>query len=255
MALDYGPLDSGVDLEKFKRWKDQDFPPRSLARARFEHLCHIGCDPRLLFSLLTLAVLNAQSQRTVYDIYGVSRSALLKLPERLEKISCELESVNPLLGYYIRASFVENPNRPEQVRTRWLQQAAVYRTTPKLLRLLAGHLRVAEEWVHDNFGPRRFDTFRKSVLELLQYVDICTEGPHFEEVSGLLDHLFSVKEKAFGRIANRLPRAERTGARKEKRDTIPKLLCSSDALKALYHRSAKYGFRKTRPDPSKPRSS
>jgi hypothetical protein len=131
MALDYGPLDSRVDLEKFKRWKDKDFPPGSRARKTFEHLCHIGCDPRLLFSFLSLAVHNAQRQRTVYDIYGVSRSALLKLPESMEKLSRELESVNPLLWHYIQATFVENPNRPDQVRTRWLQQAAVYRTTPK----------------------------------------------------------------------------------------------------------------------------
>jgi hypothetical protein len=126
---------------------------------------------------------------------------------------------------------------------------------PKLLRLLAGHLRAAEEWLHDNFGARRFDTFRNSVLELLQYVATCTENPHYEEVSELLEHLFSVNEKAFKKIANRFPQAERTGARKENRDTPPKLLCSSDALKALYHRSAKYGFHKTRPAPSKPRSS
>lgn len=243
-----------MDLDKFTRWKDRDFPKGSPARAAFDHLCNIECDPRLLFSLLTLSVLNAQSQRTIYDIYGVSRSALIKLPESLEEISRELESVNPLLGHYIQANFVENPNRPDQVRTHWRQQAAVYRTTPKLLRLLAGHLRVAEEWLHDTFGPKRFDTFRKSVLELLQYVDTCTGNPHYEEVADLLDHLSSVRQIGLKRIADGLLQAERTGARK-KRDTTPKLLRSSDALKALYHRSAKYAFRKTRPAPSKPRSS
>ena len=241
-----------MDLDKFTRWKDRDFPKGSPARASFDHLCNIGCNPRLLLSCLTRAVLNAQSQRTVYETYGVSRSTLLKLPESLEKISRELESVNPLLGQYIQTNFVENPNCPDQVRSRWPQQAAVYRTTPKLLRLLAGHLRVAERWLHDNFGPKRIDTFRSSVIQLLQYVDTCTENPHYEEVADLLDHLFSVKQKAFRRIANSLPRVE---PRKKKRDTTPKLLCSSDALKALYHRSAKYGFRKARPAPSKPRSS
>lgn len=202
-----------LDLDKFTRWKDQDFRKGSPARVAFDHLCNIECDPRLLFSFLTRAVLEAQSQRTIYDICGVSRSALSKLPESLEKLSHELELVNPLLGQYIQANFVENPNCPDQVRTQWRQQAAVYRTTPKLLRLLAGHLRVAEEWLHDTFGPKRFDTFRKSVLELLQYVDTCTGNPHYEEVADLLDHLFAVKQKALRRIANRLPRADRTGVR------------------------------------------
>lgn len=243
-----------MDTAKFDRWIDQQLPPASSVRAKFEQLCNSGCDSRLLFSFLTRAVLNAQSQRTIYDIYGVSRPALLKLPERLEKISRELEAVNPLLGEYIRANFVENPNRSDQVRSGWLQQAAVYRKTPDLLRLLAGHVRDAEVWVHDNFGPRRLDTLRKSVLELLQYVDTHTENPHYEQLADILDHLFAVNGEFFGRIASGFTRVERTGAPK-KRGTPSKLLSSSDALKALYRRSAKYGFRKTRSDRSNSRSS
>jgi len=254
MALDYGPLDSGVDLEKFKRMKDRDFPPGSQARVTFEELCRSGCDPRLLFSFLTLTVFSALRQKTIYGVHGVSRSALVKLPERLERVSRELESVNPLFLHYVQANFIENPSLPSHTRSRWRQQATVYRTTPKLLRLLAGHLRVANIWLNDNFGPRRFDTLRSSVIELVDYVDTYAKGPHYEEVSDLLVHLFSVHEKAFQRIANRFPQPERTGARKKKRDTPPKLLSSPDALKALYRRSAKYGFRKTRLDHSKPSS-
>lgn len=242
-----------MDSEKHDRL-NLDFPRGSRARARFEHLCDIGCDPTLLFAFLTLAIFSAQSKRTLYDIFGVSRSALLKLPERLEKISVELEAVDPLLERYIQAKFVENPNCPDRLRRGWVQQAAVYRTTPKLLRLLAGHLRVAEEWLQEYFGPRKIDTFRSSVIQLLQYVDTCTGSPHYEEVSELLERLFLKKEQAFRRIATTLPQAPRRGAPKKKRDTPPKLLCSSVALKALYLRSAKYGFRKTRPHSSKPPS-
>jgi hypothetical protein len=113
---------------------------------------------------------------------------------------------------------------------------------------------MSEEWVQNNFGPKRFDTFRKSVLELLEYVDICTKTPQYERVSELLEHLFSLKEKTFRRIASKLPQAKRIGTR-EKMDTPPKLLYSSDALKVLYKRSTKYGFRKTRPGASRRRSS
>jgi hypothetical protein len=121
-----------------------------------------------------------------------------------------------------------------------------------LLRLLAGHLRVANEWLRGHLGPRRFDTFRKSVLELQEYVDHCAGSPHYEEVSKLLDHLFSAQKKILKDVAKSRP--AQIGAKKKKGDKPPKLLTSPDALKALYHRSVKYGFRKTRPEGAKPRS-
>jgi len=246
MFFNVGPLDSRVGFEK---WKDQVFPAGSRARARFEYLCVRGCDAQLLHIFLAQATLEALKKRTIYDVYGVPQSALSKLPDRLERISSELESVNRIFGDYIRANFVENSQCPDRVRLAWRQQAAVYRTTPALLRLLAGHLRAANKWIRNTAGPRRFDTFRKSILELLKYVDNCTKSPHYDDVSELLDHLFSLYSRTFKIFLNLSPRQERTGSRKKKSDTP--LLSSPDALKALYHHSVKYGFREPQPKTSK----
>jgi hypothetical protein len=244
-AIEMSAPDSAEDLGRVKRWTDRHFLVGSRQRQKFEALCAAGCDPKVLLSFLTLAALGFGGKRTVYDVFGVSRSALVKLPARLEKVSRELESVDPFLGHYIQANFVENPNRPGQVRARWEQQAAVYRTPPKLLRLLAGHIRDASGWVNHNFGPRRFDTLRTSVVDLLKYVDVSTGSPHYEQVSELLEHVFL--DNTFQKVASTLATSMGGGARRKKKVAPSKLLSSPDALKALYRRSAVYGFRKTKP--------
>ena len=246
MALDEAPSKSGEDLKKFNKWKDRNFPPGTGARAKFEYLCAIGCDPRLLLSFVTLAVFNSQRQESLYGLYGVSRSELAKLPERLEKISSELESVNQLLGCYFRAHFVENPDLPDPAQSRNRRQANVYQRTPELLRVLAIDIRAANTQLAERLGPKRYDTFRHSVLDLLKYVDTCTKSPHYQDVADLLDHLSSAQWKTLQSIAKWLPKPRRTGAKKKEGATPGKLLTSPDALKALYLHSAKYGFREDR---------
>ena len=78
----------------FEKWKDRDFPAGSRARVRFEYLCIAGCDPGLLFSFLTRAVFSARHKRTIFEMYGVSRSAIVAFPDGLEQISLRLEAVN-----------------------------------------------------------------------------------------------------------------------------------------------------------------
>jgi hypothetical protein len=246
MALDEASLKSGEDLQKFTKWKDRDFPPGTRARAKFEYLCSIGCAPRLLLSFVTLAVFNSQRQQSLYDLYGVSRSELAKLPERLEKISSELESVNQLLGHYFQAYFIENPDLPDkaQFRNRW--QTNVYKRTPELLRVLAIDIRAANTQLAKRVGPKRYDCFRRSVFDLVKYVDTCTKSPHYQDVADLLDHLSSAQWKTLQGIAKWLPKPRRTGAKKKEGSTPGKLLTSPDALKALYLHWAKYGFREGR---------
>ncbi|SRR6266849_5075873 len=233
MAFDNGPPDSGVDVNK---WKEKKFPVASHVRKQFEHLCLLGCDPRGLLSFLTAAVHASQGQKSIYDIYGVSPSALAKLPERLEKIARELEPVNRLFETYLTALFVENPKLSDQVRSLCRQRATVYKNTPKLLRAFATDLRAANAELSKAVGPKRYDFFRYMVLELLKYVNTCTKRPHYEAVADLLSHLSSAEQKT-------LPKPTRTGARTERGATSGKLLTSPDALKALYLRSAKYRFR------------
>jgi hypothetical protein len=85
------------DLGRVKRWTDHSFKVGSPQGRKFEALCKAGCDPKALRSFLTVAALGLWRKRTIYDVFGVSRSALVKLPARLEKISRELEAVNPFL--------------------------------------------------------------------------------------------------------------------------------------------------------------
>lgn len=247
MALD-GRYSDSVDFEK---WKNHDFPRGTRARPKFEYLCSQGCNPKILLSFLNLAVLQAGLRRTVYDVYGVSRSELLKLPDRLEEVSHQIDHANRFLSCYIQANFLDNPHLPAKTRSAWRRQALVYRWTPELLRLLAGHIRSANKWVRDNAGPKKVDTFRQLVLQLLEYVDISTKRPHYDEIAELLDHLFSVKWKAFKTIINLSRQQERTTAKKKKDGAPSAQLISPEALRALYHRSGKHGFRKACPQASK----
>ena len=88
------------------------------------------------------------------------------------------------------------------------------------------------------------------MVSLLEYVDVSTGSPRYEQVSELLEHVFS--DKTFQKVASTLAKSRGGGARRKKKVAPSKLLSSPDALKALYRRSAVYGFRKTKPA-SKPR--
>lgn len=179
-------------------------------------------------------------------MYGTSRSKLLKLTERLEEISNELESVNLLLGQYFRCYFVENANFSGPARSRLSFQARLYQKTPELLRELALDLRAANAQLAKQFGPKKYDTFRQSVVDLLKYVDTSTKSPHYQEVADLLAHLSSSQRRTLQIVAESLPKPREIGARKKKGASAAQLLDSPDALKALYLRAVKYGFRQAR---------
>ena len=247
MAFDAEPSDSGVDVQK---WKERKFPKGSSARAQFEHLSLLGCDPRGLLSFLTVTVIESRQRKSIYELHGVSQAALVKLPERLEKIAGDLEAVNPLLGNYVQALFVENPDLSDQVRSGWRRKAAFYQDAPKVLRSLAIDLRAAHARISECFAPKRYDFFRHMVLDLLDYVNSCTGSPHYQEVADLLSQLHSVDLKIVQSVEQLLPEMERTRVRGKKCGSL-KLLTSADALKALYLRSAKYDWRKARQSKSK----
>lgn len=170
-------------------------------------------------SYLTVAVVASQSQKSIYDLYRVSPSELAKLPDKLEQISRDLESVNPILTQFLGSKFIGYPLSSDEIRSRCHLQMAVYQRAPDLLRLLATHLRWANQWLKDNVGPKRSDSFRHSGLSLLGYVDTCTKNPHYEAVADLLSHLSGAEDKTLPSVAERLPRPTRTGAKKK---TVPR---------------------------------
>jgi hypothetical protein len=153
----------------------------------------------------------------------VSKSVLVKLAEKLEKLSRELEAANRLLNA-ATAVLAESPKLPDQVRSYWRQRAIVLKNTPHLMRALAADLRGAHAHAINRFVPK-YDFLRHMVFMLLEYVETSTKSPHYQEVADLLTHLSGADD--------------------------PKLLTSSDALKALYLRSAIYRSNRTRPSKSK----
>jgi hypothetical protein len=110
--------------------------------------------------------------------------------------------------------------------------------------VLAAELRAADTRLFKHVGPKRIDLFRKMVLDRLTYVETCTKSPHYQQVADLLDHLYSTDQKFLANIPKPISRPTRPGTRKKK--SVPKLLTSADALKALYYGAEKYGFRKGR---------
>jgi len=204
--------------ERVQKWKERNLPDGSSSRERFDHLCQCGCDERVLFALLVVAVNRTDLRRTIYEIYGVSRKRVDKLAEELHRVSKQLESVERFLGDYFKATLIESPRATANLRARARLQMMVYETTPKLLRLLSQHLRSANSWVSKNVGPKRYDTSRHWLVQLLEYVNSCTNSPHYKDVAELLGHLSPAPD---GTVTD-----ER-------------------ALRAAFHRAQRYGYRKT----------
>ena len=228
--------DFEVDVQK---WKERNFPRGSPARATFEHLCLLGCDQRGLLSFLSVAVVASQSPSSIYDTYRVTRSALIGIPRKLEKLSGELDTIDLLLGHCIESFFIQNADLSDEVRSHYRKKRVVYQRIPGLLRALAIDIRLSTQLL-TGVGPKKYDTFRHFVLDLLRYVDSCTKSPHYQEVADLLAHMCSLNQKFLQGFAKSLPKSK--GMKARERPGPPKLLTSPDALKALYNRSAKYGF-------------
>jgi hypothetical protein len=224
-------------------WADDRFPAGTRQRQDFDALCAAGCDRKLLLSFLTIAATQVEWQRTIYDVYGTTRPSLDKLPAVLDKLSTDLELINPLISGFLESTLAQNHNLPDQVRSGARRQAAVYRVAPKLLQYLARDIRAASAWVNDNIGPKRYDTLRGSVCELVWYVEVSTGSPQYEQVSELLEHVSL--NKTLQKVAGDLARFRGGSTYKRKKSALPKFLTSPDALKALYLRSATYGFRNT----------
>lgn len=236
VLYDVGSSHREVDVQK---WKERIFPLGSRARKSFEYLCHVGCDPKALLSWVTVAVDRSQEPFSIYEASGTTKAALVKLPNKLEKIAGEIEAAQVYVGNYMRYIF-ENPKQSEQVRSRFRFQFEVYQNMPKLLRTLAKDLREINVRVSKNFGPKRFDFFRFFVVQLLQHVETSTKKPHYQEVSELLEHMHANALRSPLQSAGVSLRRSRRG--EGMKNAVPTLFTSPDALKAHYQRWKKRGF-------------
>jgi hypothetical protein len=234
---------------KFKQYKERVLPAGSPARASFEYLCLLGCNERRLFGFLVLAVLAGRSNQTIYDLFGISQKELAKLPDELDRLSANLGSVTRLLYEYLKARHLQ-PGMADHMKSHYMQQMDLYQSTPRLLRVLAVDLRIANSWIAKNLGRKRYDTLRHSVLQLLQYINNSTngslKGPHYDEVAKITSYMFMNQEKDLLDHEHLFPtqRAAQIEKNNNWEGAVPKLLSSPDAQKALFQRASRYGFRK-----------
>jgi hypothetical protein len=220
---------------------NQYFPLGSYHRRRFDELC-AKCDAEALFSysLLLCDAACRWPKRSLYEMRGTSASELRKLPTELEELACKIDRVGGLLSSFMSAQVIDNDQAPTQERVRGRNRVAVYKHVPKTLRVFAADLRTAFEWIDPRFGPKKYDTLRGQVLNLLRYVDGHTGSPHYEHLADILGHLF--------------PNVVLRNGGDPKRET-PALLNSADALKQLYLRWTKRGLGRPEPRPSRQRAS
>jgi hypothetical protein len=219
----------------------QYLPLGSYHRRRFDELS-LKCDAEVLFaySLLVCDAACRGPKRSVYEMYGTSASELRKLPAELEELARKIDRVSGLLSSFTSAKVIDNDQAPTQERVRGRNRVAVYKHVPSTLRLLAGDLRTAFEWIHPKFGPKRYDRLRSRVLELLRYVDWHAGSPHYEHLVDILGHLFPGVVKRNGGDPN---------------TKTPALLNSAEALKQLYLRWTRRDLGRPEPRPSRRTSS
>lgn len=229
-----------TDPHRVERLADGRFPKGTRQRKDFDALCAAGCDPEILLSWLIVLSQRVVGPKTIYQVYGTSRSSLDKVSALLDKLSKEVESINPFISAYFDGALGQNPGLSNQIRSSARQQAAVYRVVPKLLRTLALDIQTSRKWANQNVGPRRLDTLRKSATELVWYVEVSTGSQHYEQVSELIEHVSL--DDTLQKFGGDLARLQGGNTYKRKKSALPKFLTSPDALKALYLRSAKYGF-------------
>jgi len=199
------------------RFLEKDLPAGSDSRRRFDDLCIQGCEPAVLFSLLQILISSACSQKmSIYDLTKVSRSQLVKLSGELEQVAERIDQIRPLMGMFWPAESQER-----------FAQDTFYKNLVGLLRVVAANLQDTFDWLHKRVGPKRYDSFRGQVRELVKYVTDRTGGPRCADLCVILGYLW-----------------------KDDFRQIPGLLDSPEALRQFFSRLEEYGFRSfDRPKP------
>lgn len=206
-----------------------------LAKESLDKLCAAGCDREflvwILLALSTLISFDLSTPRNSRYTFP-SGKELTKLSAEIEQLATRIEHANadPIVSPAVVLDALTKPRVPEAERA-YRRQLLVYRALPEMLRTYAGDLRKSHNFVLRRIGPKRFSFERHLVLQFLEYVVDQTGQPHYEPVQRLLESAFRVTADE--------------GA------PLPKLFESPDALKQLWLRSEKYGFRK-KPDTSHP---
>jgi len=219
-------------------------PNNCVARKNFDRLCQDGCDPILLFSNFLVVSFAANFPgRTIYDSTGTSPSRLAKIPDELEDLAPRLESVGTILERVWWSRYLDNSSLSEEMRADCRRNVSLYKRIPELLRVLAIDIRDANSWLQ-HFSPKRFDSLRQSVLQLFQYVQKTTKKPHYADISALLERFRSVDDDFLRKHPKILRAASQSRGVSTRRPLqTPTLPTSPAALRQLYIRSAKYGFR------------
>ena len=207
-----------------------------LAKDSLDKLCSAGCDREFFIGQIlaasTLIAFLAKPRNGSYKF--PSGKEISKLSADIEKLAARIEHANadPIVSPAVVLDALTKPRVPE-TELAYKRQMLAYSALPLMLRTYAGDLRKSHKFVMRKIGPKRFSFKRYLVLQLLEYVVAQTGQPHYEDVQLLLERAYRV-----------------TG---NDADPLPKLIESPDALKQLWARSLKYGFRK-KADTSHPSS-
>jgi hypothetical protein len=197
------------------------------AKGDLDKLCASGCDRdgfigRLLASSELIAFDRMRPSDSSYA-FPTGRE-VTKLVADIEQLATRIERTNAdrIVSPAVVLDALTKPRDPK-TELDYKRQILFYQGLPELLRKYAGDVRKSYKFAMCRIGPKRFSFDRYLVQKLLEYVQTQTGKPHYEPVQRLLESAFRVTAGV--------------------ETPIPKLLESPDALKQLWARSLKYGFR------------
>lgn len=167
----------------------------SEARRDFDQICADGSSPFLLYAYLNVAAFGrARINHSIWDLYRVSPSAWKRLSIKVEDLAGEIEAFTQnrvfsrFLTDYWRSSVpavCPIDELPGMIRR---QLYTCQHLLPLLLREFARSLRQPLVGIKGRIGPKRWDTGRQGILDLLWYVRASTGKPHWDAVANVLDH-------------------------------------------------------------------
>jgi hypothetical protein len=207
------------------------------AKDALDKLCTAGCEMDglvgWLFGISTYIYCVRTGLATSRYAFP-SAKEITKLSADIEQLAIRIERANadPIVSPAVVLGARTKPRGSETDRV-YKRQIFAYHILPQMLRKYAEDVRASYRFAVNRIGPKRLSFERYLVQQVLEYVQDRTGQPHYESVQRLLESAFRVT------AGDETP--------------MPKLLESPDALKQLWARSLKYGFRKKKkPESSHP---
>lgn len=178
-------------MDRMQPFIDKHLRTGSQQRAAFECICKKGSNPNVLFAFFTLALdVQKLSVWQLLQVDSWSRSQWKKLPRELDNLAAKIESFTKNESFIKTLTLYWTSCVPSitPVDARLRRQLNTYQSVmPQLLRNLGTTIRSADFLITTNAGPKRLDTRRLFILQLLAYVRQTTGKPCWADVARMLD--------------------------------------------------------------------